>query len=816
MDILLPAHFSLKLIPMSGFVHLHVHSDFSLLDASASVKGLAARAAELGMTHLALTDHGTMFGAMDFIDACGKQVKPIIGCEFYVSPGSRFEKSGTELENKYHHLILLATGREGYFNLSRLATFAYTEGFYYRPRIDEELLEKYSGGLIALSACVFGEIPALIRSGKLDEAEAKAIRYRDIFGRDDEGNPNFYIEIQDHGIPADVLRGKLSQREINVELAAIAKKTGIPLVATNDVHYLNRGDDVAHDVLLCIGTAKFRKDKKRKKYYNGEFYLKSAEEMIALFSDYPEAIENTVRIAERCVADIPQIGIKELPDYLPDSDIPAGFAGADDYLRHLATEGLAARYPEAKAAGGKKWNDICARLNYELDTIIRMRFSGYFLIVEDFVRWAREHGIPVGPCRGSGAGSVVAYSLRITDVDPFRYGLIFERFINSEYTSMPDFDIDFANHGRDDVVRYVGEKYGENHVGQIIIFGVSNAKRVIKEVARTLYISIIDAEKIIELIPNKPGITLEQAFELEPKLREFEAEEKYAEMFGLARKLQGLNRMIGIHASGVVIGKKILSELVPMYRDSKTDAVATQYGMNHLERCGFVKMDFLGLKTLDEIKHAENLIRKRGGDYADFDASTVPEDDEATFRMLGEGNSSGVFQFESDGMRECLKQMKPGKIEDLIALSALYRPGPMDNIPQCIESKNGMRKIKYPDPALEDILKETYGIIVYQEQVMQVAETVAGYDRERADMFRRTMGKKNKEIIAAERVTFIEGAIKNGYAEAKAAEIYDWMVPFAAYAFNKSHAAGYAVLAYRTAYLKANFPAEFMAASTGN
>jgi len=798
---------------------LHVHSDFSLLDASASVKGLADRAEALGMTHLALTDHGNMFGAMDFIAACKKRknpIKPIIGCEVYVSPGSRHEKKGSEKDNKYYHLVLLATNREGYFNLAKLSTLAYTEGFYYRPRIDEELLKEYRGGLIALSACVSGEIPRLIRSGKLAEAEEKAIQYRDLFGKDEQGNPNFYLEIQDHGIPAETLRGDLSQRDINKKLADISRKTGVPLVATNDVHYLEREDYVAHDILLCIGTAKFRSEEKRKKYYGNEFFLKSADEMAALFPDYPEALENTVRIAERCVADVPEISTKELPQYLPDSAIPPGFENADEYLRHLSAEGLAERYPAEKAGGGEKWQEIRQRLDYELDVIIQMGFSGYFLIVEDFIRWAREQGIPVGPGRGSGAGSVVAYALRITDIDPFRYGLLFERFLNPERVSMPDFDIDFANYGRDDVIKYVTEKYGKERVGQIITFGTLGAKAVIKDVSRTLGISIDEADKIAKLIPTRPGVTLKQAFKEEPRLGEMEADPRYTEMFSLARKLEGLNRQSGLHASGVVIGKTALHELVPLYKDSKTDAIATQYSMGFLENCGLVKMDFLGLKTLDVIKHTEDLIRSRGGEYADFSVEAAPEDDAATFKMLGDGNSFEIFQFESDGMRDILKRARPGKIEDLIALNALYRPGPMDNIPQFVDSKNGKRAITYPDPSLRDVLEETYGVIVYQEQVMQVARIIAGFTLGHADELRRAMGKKIMEKMVKEKVKFIDGARERGYGEQKADDIFELLVPFAGYGFNKSHAAAYSVVAYRTAYLKANFPAEFMAANLSN
>ena len=814
---------------MTDFVHLHVHSDFSLQDAAVSVMDLADRAEKMGMKYLALTDHGNMFGVMEFLSACGETVngkgqhekrenpvKPIIGCEVYVSPASRFVKKGSESENRYYHLVLLATNREGYNNLMKLCSFAYTEGFYYRPRIDEELLAQYHNGLIALSACVSGEIPRLIQAGKLDLALNKALYYQSLFGKDENGNPNFYLEIQDHGIPADKLRGGISQRDINKVLIDISRQTGIPLVASNDVHYQLREDYAAHDILLCIGTGKTRAEEKRKKFYGDQFYLKSGEEMAALFPDNPEAISNTLRIAERCTADIPRIRTEDLRNYLPDFEIPKGYENPDVYLKYLALEGLSARYVGEKLAGGEAWENIQKRAEYELDTIITMGFSGYFLIVADFINWAKERDIPVGPGRGSGAGSIVAYALRITDIDPLKYGLLFERFLNPERISMPDFDVDFANEGRDDVIKYVTEKYGQERVGQIITFHTLKAKAVIKDVARVLGISIPESEMITKLIPRDARITLSEAAAMEPRLREFELDPRYAELFALAHKLEGLNRHSGVHASGVVIGKSPLLDLLPLFKDPKTDAIATQFAMTQLENCGLVKMDILGLKTLDVIKNTEELIRRRGGQYSNFTVNTVPEDDEVTFRMLGEGKSFELFQFESDGMQDTLKRAKPDKVEDLIALNALYRPGPMANIPRFIDSKNGRQAISYPDPVLEKVLKETYGVIVYQEQVLQVARIIAGYSLGQADLLRKAMGKKIKEILDKEKIPFLEGAAKQGYSREKASEIFDMLVPFAGYGFNKSHAAGYAVLAYRTAYLKANFPVEFMAASLGN
>jgi DNA polymerase-3 subunit alpha len=799
---------------MSDFVHLHVHSDFSLQDAAAPVMGLCDRAEELGMEYLALTDHGNMFGAMEFLAACkengrhekrAKPIKPIIGCEVYVAPGSRFEKKGSESDNKYFHLILLAETREGYFNLLKLCSKGYTDGFYYRPRVDEELLVEYHQGLICLSACVSGEIPRLIQAGDLAGAEAKARRYRDIFG---EGN--FYLEIQDHGIPSGTLRGTaLSQRDINKVLADISAKTGIPLAATNDIHYLRREDAAAHDVLLCIGTGKLRTDERRKKYYGDQFYFKTAEEMAALFPEYPQALSNTVKIAKRCAPDVPEIKVKELPQYLPDFEIPPGFADADDYLRRLTMEGLAKRY-----AGMPE--QVIKQAEYELGVIISMNFTGYFLIVADFINWAKDRGIAVGPGRGSGAGSIVAYALRITDIDPLKYGLLFERFLNPERISMPDFDLDFCNERREEVIQYVTEKYGKERVGQIITFGTLGAKQVIKDVARVLDISIAESEMITKLIPKDPKIKLGKAIKEESRLADMEKDPRYTELFSLARKLEGLNRHSSIHAAGVVIGKSDLVNYVPLYKDHKTGGVATQYTMGFLEQCGLVKMDFLGLKTLDLIKNTVDIVRGRGGEYAGFDIETVDEYDPPTYAMLAEGQNEGVFQFEKGWWKDILRKAKPTSIGELTALNSLGRPGPMKFIPQFIESKWNPRLIKYPDPSLEHVLKETYGVITYQEQVMQVARIIAGYSMGQADLLRRAMGKKKKEIIDAEKGPFLEGALKQGYSRERAGEIYDILVPFADYGFNKSHAAAYSLLSFRTAYLKANFPAEFMAANLSN
>ncbi|MDR0721890.1 MAG: DNA polymerase III subunit alpha [Treponema sp.] len=777
---------------MIDFVHLHVHTDFSLLDGAASAESLATKAASLGMKHLAITDHGNLFGILKFRDACEKAgIHPIIGSEFYMAPGSRFKKSGSEYGNKYYHLVLLAKNAEGYKTLIKLSSYSYTEGFYYKPRIDEELLMKYHTGLIGLSACVAGEIPSLLLEGNQGAAEQRALWFRDLLG---EGN--FYLELQDHRLPI--------QQKANPGIIALAQRTGIPLVVTNDIHYLEREDAQAQDILLCISTQKKKSDEKRMRFDTDEFYFKTAEEMAALFPEYPEAITNTVRIAEQCKTEIPSPG-----PLLPDFDIPPGFPDAHEYLRHLTREGLATRYPH-------RVEEVRERSEYELDIIIKMGFTGYFLIVADFINWAKEHDIPVGPGRGSGAGSIVAYALKITDIDPLKYNLLFERFLNPERISMPDFDVDFCNQRREEVIAYVTKKYGQERVGQIITFGTLKAKAVLKDVARALGFSLEESNSITKLIPEDPKMTLKKALEEEPKLREMEQDPKYQELFAVAQKLEGKNRHSSIHAAGIVIGKTDLTDYVPLYWDPKTKAVASQYTMDLIENQGLVKMDFLGLKTLDLIKNTVDLVRRRGGDYTAFSMDTISETDEATYKMLGEGKSSGIFQFESGGMQKILKQAQPNKIEDLIALNALYRPGPMDYIPQFIESKWGRKAIEYPDPCLEDILKETYGVIVYQEQVMQVAQRIAGYSLGQADILRRAMGKKKKEVMVKEKEKFIAGAKAKGFKEQDADRIFEILIPFAGYGFNKSHAAAYSVVAYHTAYLKANFPEEFMAANLTN
>jgi DNA polymerase-3 subunit alpha len=774
---------------MAEFVHLHNHSDYSLLDGAASISSMVAKAKELGMKALALTDHGNMFGAVKFFDTCREAgVKPIIGSEFYVAGGSRLDRTGTENGNKYWHLILLAENETGYRNLLKLSSASFTEGFYYKPRIDFELLSKYSKGLICSSACIAGEIPSLILMGREDEAERVAGRYAELFGKE-----RFFLELQDHGIE--------EQKRANRSLIAMSKRSGLRLLCTNDMHYLEKSDAEAHDILLCIGTNRKRSDPDRMRFPGSEFYMKSPDEMAALFAEIPQAVANTLAVSEMV-----DLEIKYPGPLLPEYEVPKDFGSPENYLRHLTHEGLKTRYP----SGG---DEIRARADYELDIIIKMGFTGYFLIVWDFIDWAKRNGIPVGPGRGSGAGSIVAYALRITDIDPLKYNLLFERFLNPERISMPDFDVDFCFERRGEVIDYVTRKYGAERTGQIITFGTLKAKAVIKDVARALDIPFEEANNIAKLVPEDPKMTLAKAFEDEPKLRALAEDVKYRDLFSIARKLENKNRHASFHAAGIVIGKSALSDFVPLYKDPKTGIVSTQFTMDYLEKCGLVKMDFLGLKTLTLIKHTLDLLKKRG---VDIDESKIPENDRKTFQLLGEGKSTSVFQFESSGMQGILKQAKPESIEDLIALNALYRPGPMDFIPKYIDSKMGRSPITYPHPSLEKYLKETYGVIVYQEQVMQVAQEVAGYSLGKADLLRRAMGKKKKEIIEKEKGPFIEGALKRGYTKEKAEEIYEILVPFAGYGFNKSHAAAYSIIAYRTAYLKANYPAEFMAANLTN
>ena len=830
---------------LMSFVHLHVHSDFSLLDGAASIDNLIKKAVSLEMPALAITDHGNMFGALKFYKACKKaKINPIVGCEFYVAGVHRKDKSGTEGGNKYYHLVLLAKNEIGYRNLTMLSSLSYTEGFYYKPRIDWELLERHHEGLICSTACIAGEVPQYILLGRTEDAQKVAGRYRDLFGAE-----NYFLELQNHAMEEEA--------RVNRELIPMAKRLGIRLIATNDVHYLDKTDAAAHDALLCVGTNRKLSEQNRMRFPCPEFFLKSRDEMADLFREAPEAISNTLLVNEMVNLSITLPG-----PLLPEFKIPSVYSSDDDTQADPEVQNVIAfiagmsdddvckpnpRYgkvPTSELAPSvrqelktrlsapvtqyfiwasyrgleKRYADcgsgVCKRLDYELATIILMDFVGYFLIVADFINWAKDRDIPVGPGRGSGAGSIVAYALRITDIEPLRYGLLFERFLNPERVSMPDFDVDFCYEGRGSVIDYVSEKYGEDRVGQIITFGTLKAKAVLKDVARALEISIDESNMISKLVPDDPKMTLAKAFEQEPKLRELENNPRYQELFEMARKLENKNRHTSLHAAGIVIGKSVLTDYVPLFKDPKTGIVATQYTMDQLEECGLVKMDFLGLKTLTIIKNTLALMKRHGVEMVEED---IPETDDKTFAMLGEGRSTSVFQFESDCMQGILRQAKPNRIEDLIALNALYRPGPMSNIPQYIDCKMGRKPTTYPHPSLKPILEETYGVIVYQEQVMQATQILAGYTLGGADILRRAMSKKKIEEMATQRALFIQGcAATQGIAAKDANETFDLLEKFAGYGFNKSHAAAYSVVAYRTAWLKANYPAEYMAANLTN
>ena len=781
----------LKEVKDCGFVHLHNHTDFSLLDGAAKISGYMAKAKSLGMRSLAITDHGNMFGALRFYYACKDAgINPIIGCEFYCNPEDHtFIPQIGEQKGHRYHLILLAMNETGYRNLMKLNSYAYTEGFYYKPRIDDKLLEKYNEGLICLSACLAGEILQNLLNDQYEEAKKRALWFNSVFD-----NERYYLELQDHGLP--------EQKKTNPLLVKLHEETGIPLVCTNDIHYINQEDAQAQDVLLCIGTNSKIDDPNRMRFPNAEFYFKTPEQMKILFSWCPEAIENTKKIAERCHIEINFPGPK-----LPLFKVPEGFANTADYLTHLSKEGLVERY-------GTITTELTERLEYELSVIIKMDFQGYFLIVMDYIRWAKNHDIPVGPGRGSGAGSLVAYCINITDVDPMKYNLLFERFLNPERVSMPDFDVDFCFERRLEVVDYVTEHYGKDRVAQIATFGTLKAKAVVKDCARVLDIPFEESTRICKLIPDDPKMTLSKAFEQNPELRELEAKGGvYATLFSVSRKLEGMNRHTSTHAAGVVIGQDPLINYVPLYRDPKSGKQATQYTMDLIEPCGLVKMDFLGLKTLTLINHTVNLIRKR---VPAFDINKIDEKDPKTFKMLCKGDSTCIFQFESSGMQNILRQAHPNNIEDLVALNALYRPGPMQYIPTYINCKQGIQQISYPDPDLKPVLENTYGVIVYQEQVMKVAQVIAGYSLGQADILRRIMGKKKVDKLAHELITFREGAVKLGRTEKHAEEIFKMLEPFAGYGFNKSHAVAYSIVAYQTAFLKANYPSEFLAANLTN
>ncbi len=784
-----------------GFVHLHTHTEYSLLDGAARIRDLFARAAEMGMPALAVTDHGVMFGALEFYEAgLAAGVKPIIGVEAYVAPGTRFERAPGESEEKYRHLTILARDERGYRNLIRLVTDAHLEGFYHRPRIDKELLAERSEGLIGLSGCLASEMAQALLAGQTAKAEEVAATYRDIFGES-----SFYIELQDHGLP--------EQRRILPGLVALADRVGLPVVATNDLHYTDRADAKPHDVLLCIQQQKVQSDPNRLRFDSDQFYLKSPAEMREVFREIPRACDATLEIAEMC--DLRLVyGEAAPPDqrfHVPRFEPPEG-KDLDSYLRELVERGAVERYGTIRP-------EIRERIDHELEVIRSMGFSGYFLIVWDLIRFARERGIRVGPGRGSAAGSVVSYALRITDLDPLRYGLIFERFLNPERVQMPDIDMDFDERRRDEVIRYVAQKYGEDHVAQIITFQTIKGKQGIRDAARVLGFPASVGDRLCKMYP--PAVMgrdhpIDQALELSPELREaYEREPEAREIIDTARALEGLRREDSVHAAGVVIGDAPLVNYLPLKlaKDSRDDSrrIVTQFDMHGVEKLGLLKMDFLGLRNLSVIEDTLALLRRKG---IELDIDHIPLDDPEVYAMLRRGDTTGVFQMESPGMRSLIKALAPDRFEDLMALVALYRPGllSMGQHIEYAERKHGRKPVTYPHPALEEILRDTYGIIVYQEQVMQVAVRLAGYTMGEADTLRKVMGKKKRELLPPHREKFVRGAVARGEDPKRAEEIFELIVPFADYGFNASHACAYAYVAYQTAYLKAHHPVEYMAA----
>ncbi len=770
---------------MTGeFVHLHVHTEYSLLDGANRIDAVVGQAARLGMPALAVTDHGAMYGAMEFYKACRDQgIKPIIGVEAYVAPRSRFDKTA-RVDDEPYHFVLLARNMTGYRNLTKLVSKGFLEGFYYRPRIDRELIAEHTEGLVALSGCLGAEVPQLILQERLSEAEEAAAFFRDVFGPG-----HFFLELQDHGLE--------TQQTVNRELLRLAKRLGVGVVATNDAHYLERDDATAHDLLLCIQTASNLDDPKRLRFPTDAFYLKSPAEMARLFAEVPEALRNTLEVANQCHLEF-EFGSFKFPRF----EIPPGHTNGS-YLRQLCYERLPARY------GPEPSQEVLRRLEYELEMIARTGFAGYLLIVQDFVQFARQRGIPVGPGRGSAAGSLVAYVLGITDIDPLRYGLLFERFINPERVTQPDIDIDFCYERRDEVIRYVTEKYGEDSVGQIITFGTMGARAVIRDVGRALGMAYGDVDRIAKLVPFRVGMTLEHALEINPDLRRlYEEDPQVQKLIDIARSLEGLPRHPSVHAAGVVIANEPLVNYVPLARTSD-GAVVTQYTMGPLEELGLLKMDFLGLRNLTVIDQTVKLVRQTRG--VDLDMNRIPLDDQATFDLITRGDVLGVFQLESSGMRDMLRQLKPSTIEDVMAAVALYRPGPMENIPAFIQAKHGGQP-RYLHPDLEPILRDTYGVMIYQEQIMQVASTMAGFSLGQADILRRAVGKKKKEILDEQREAFVEGCLRQGHSRKLAEELYELILKFANYGFNRAHSAAYGLIAYQTAYLKTHFPPEYMAA----
>ena len=775
------------------FTHLHVHTEYSLLDGSNKIKEYVARVKELGMDSAAITDHGVMYGVIDFYRAAREAgINPILGCEVYVAPGSRFDREVGSGDDRYYHLVLLAENNQGYSNLMKIVSKGFVEGFYYKPRVDLELLEKYHEGIIALSACLAGEVARYLARGMYEDAKIAALRYQDIFGKG-----NFFLELQDHGIP--------EQQTVNQQLLRMHRETGIDLVATNDVHYTMAEDAEPHDVLLCLQTGKKLTDENRMRYEGGQYYVKSPEEMARLFPYALEALENTHKIAERCHVEI-EFGVTKLPKY----DVPDGLTSWE-YLNKLCHEGLEERYHPVT-------EELTKRLNYELSTIKNMGYVDYFLIVWDFIKYARDNDIMVGPGRGSAAGSLVAYTLGITQLDPIRYDLLFERFLNPERVSMPDIDVDFCFERRQEVIVYVRRKYGDDCVVQIVTFGTLAARGVIRDVGRVLDMPYAQVDTIAKMIPQELNITIDKALKMNPELsKTYQEQEDVHRLIDLAKRLEGLPRHTSMHAAGVVISQKDVSEYVPLSR-AQDGSIVTQFTMTTLEELGLLKMDFLGLRTLTVIQNAVKMVEKDTGVVLDM--QKIDYNDKKVLDSLGTGRSDGVFQLESAGMKNFMKELKPQSLEDVIAGISLYRPGPMDFIPQYIRGKNRPDTIRYDCPQMEPILKPTYGCIVYQEQVMQIVRDLAGYTLGRSDLVRRAMSKKKASVMAKERQNFVygnvdegvPGCIANGISEEIANKIYDEMTDFAKYAFNKSHAAAYAVVSYQTAYLKYYYPVEFMAA----
>ena len=776
-----------------NFTHLHVHTEYSLLDGSNKIQEYVNRVRELGMDSAAITDHGVMYGVIDFYRAArAAGINPILGCEVYVAPGSRFDREIGSGDDRYYHLVLLAENNQGYANLMKIVSKSFVEGFYYKPRVDLQLLEKYHEGLIALSACLAGEVARFLTRGMYEDAKAAALRYQDIFGKG-----NFFLELQDHGIP--------EQQNVNQQLLKMYRETGIELVATNDVHYTLAEDAQPHDVLLCLQTGKKLSDENGMRYDGGQYYVKSPEEMERLFPYATEALENTHKIAERCHVEI-EFGVTKLPKF----DVPEGYTSWE-YLNELCFKGLEERYQPVT-------EELKERLNYELSTIKNMGYVDYFLIVWDFIRYARDHDIMVGPGRGSAAGSLVAYTLGITQLDPIRYDLLFERFLNPERVSMPDIDVDFCFERRQEVIDYVRRKYGDDCVVQIVTFGTLAARGVIRDVGRVMDLPYAQVDTIAKMIPQELNITIDKALKMNPELKKtYEDQPEIHDLIDTARRLEGLPRHTSMHAAGVVISQKDVSEYVPLSR-AQDGSIVTQFTMTTLEELGLLKMDFLGLRTLTVIQNAVHLIEQDTGVHLDM--QQIDYNDKKVLDSLGTGRSDGVFQLESAGMKNFMKELKPQSLEDVIAGISLYRPGPMDFIPQYIRGKNHPDTIQYDCPQLEPILKPTYGCIVYQEQVMQIVRNLAGYTLGRSDLVRRAMSKKKAAVMEKERQNFVygneaegvPGCIANGISEQVANKIYDEMIDFAKYAFNKSHAAAYAVVSYQTAFLKYYYPVEFMAA----